>query len=54
MIRDKRKVPVEVEDSAEVESGYCLDCKHYIFGGFCGKTKRYTGALNEKQCFKRM
>ena len=53
VIREKRKVPVEGEDSAEVESGYCLDCKHYIFGGFCGKTNRHTGALNEKQCFKR-
>lgn len=51
VIREKRKVPVEVEDSAEVESGYCLDCKHYIFGGFCGKINRHTGALNEKQCF---
>jgi DNA-binding MarR family transcriptional regulator len=48
-----KKVAVEGEDSAEVESGYCLDCKHYIFGGFCGKTNRHTGALNEKQCFKR-
>ena len=47
----KKKLSVEVVEDGEI--GYCLDCKHYIFGGFCGKTNRHTGALNEKQCFKR-
>lgn len=35
------------------ERGYCIDCKHYVVGGNCARTARYTGALNEKPCFKR-
>lgn len=39
--------------TSKMDIGYCLDCKHYILGGNCAKTGRYTGALNEKICFKR-
>ena len=35
------------------ERGYCIDCKHYVVGGNRARTARYTGALNEKPCFKR-
>lgn len=44
---------IVVTPAVEVEKGYCVDCKHYILGGQCGKTGRRTGALNEKPCFKR-
>ena len=32
--------------------GYCMDCSYYKAGGHCEKSKEYTGALNEKNCFK--
>lgn len=35
------------------DRGYCIDCEHYVVGGTCARTARYTGALNEKPCFKR-
>lgn len=52
----KKKRPVEANNEVEVnpsvEVGYCIDCKHYILGGQCGRTGKITGALNEKPCFK--
>lgn len=35
-----------------LRKGYCVDCEHYMPGGHCRRNQRYTGALNEKQCFK--
>lgn len=40
-----------ISDSS-LRKGYCMDCEHYMPIGQCARTKRYTGALNEKQCFK--
>lgn len=49
-----RKLPLKVEKPKMSEDiDYCRHCKHYCAGGLCGKTGRYTGSLNEKQCFKR-
>ena len=43
---------VEAKPAVEAQKGYCMDCEHYIFGGHCGKNGKFTGALNEKPCFK--
>lgn len=51
---NKKKEAKVVEVPVEVEKGYCIDCKHYVAGGYCGRTNRHTGALNEKTCFKKI
>lgn len=43
---------VEEKPAVDFQKGYCMDCKHYIVGGQCGKNGKPTGALNEKPCFK--
>lgn len=48
----KVKKKVYVEDVHARSKGYCLDCCYYQSGGYCLKTKRETGALNKKICFK--
>lgn len=44
---DKKKPSV-----SDGDKGYCIDCMSYVVGGICGRTGRYTGALNRKVCFK--
>lgn len=54
--REKRKTPkVSAPDTvqSDIEKGYCRECMSYIAGGWCDKTGKITGALNEKKCFKR-
>lgn len=53
MGKDRKEPIVIARPKFTGDIGYCRECKHYVLGGHCGKTGKETGALNEKQCFKR-
>jgi hypothetical protein len=49
-VKKKKKSSVCLDADA---IGYCQDCVCYVPGGFCNETKKETGALWQKKCFRR-